>query len=183
MKTIGAVAAFCTFLAVATVPATASEAEGEWMEIEQSASYAPNPYGFFFRPHVSVGFASQYCGGGKGLTYSAGGRILMAAGTFRRSGIDVTYRRIEFDSPEEYLRIGIVLEQVLWKYFHMTIGTVGFVHLGESGDNPFGICSGLGYERHFDRLSFAVAYESELIFDRKLTNTGSLQLILGLGFQ
>jgi hypothetical protein len=175
------------FLAAAVF---AGEAESEergaaeepgWTEIEQSSPYVPNPHDLFFRPHVSVGFASQYRGGGKGLSLSAGGRFLMAAGTFRRWGLDATYRRMEFEETLEYLRIGIVLEQVLWKYFHIAIGTVGYVGLGGDGGNPFGLFTGLGYERHFGRFSFAAVYGSELIFDREMTNASSLQLVIGLG--
>ena len=61
----------------------------------------------------------------------------------KKYGLEVT----QFDSDDnEFTSIGIVLEQRLFKWFNMSIGTIGYFDYGVDSENLIGLTSNLGWE-------------------------------------
>ena len=141
------------------------------------------------RPDASVGFFNA--GDVHGISYSYGGKILLMANNFQRYGVLVDHLVV---SGESYLTVGIFLEQLVFRYFNMGIGTVGYIGL-KKRENPFGIYTHLGFEYPWitlfgnaaevddaKRLYFLAAYQSEMIFSSPLIMNNALMMCIGIGF-
>ena len=85
--------------------------------------------------------------------------------------------------PMTYIGTGIMFEQVLWGWFNMGIGTIGYVRTTGGGPHPFGIASNLGYERWLNRSlqEFAV-YRSEWLFSKPTLAVSSLSVEVAVVF-
>jgi hypothetical protein len=151
---------------------------------------------------LSIMFTSNLCGqsvllrgnssiGGffskesRGLSYSYGLKTMLKANDKQRYGIEVD--NLVFvhnaNSNSSFLRIGIFLEQVLYKYFNMGIGTVGYIDLSDKESNPFGIYSHLGFEYPFcKRYHFLLGYENDFIFRKQLMTNASFMFGIGMKF-
>ena len=129
------------------------------------------------RPDASVGFFNA--SDTHGMSYSYGGKVILMANNSQRYGVLVDHLVL---SGESYLTVGIFLEQLVFKYFNMGIGTVGYIGL-KNDKNPFGIYTHLGFEYPFAaRFSFLVAYQSEMIFGSPLIMNNALIMGVGIGF-
>ena len=129
------------------------------------------------RPDASAGFfkAGDTCG----LSFSYGGKIILMANNYQRYGVLVNHLVL---SGESYLTAGIFLEQLVFRYFNMGIGTVGYIGL-KNGENPFGIYTHLGFEYPFaNRLCFLAAYQNDMIFGSPLIMNNAIMLGIGIGF-
>jgi len=105
------------------------------------------------RPHFGSGYIE-----GKSTSHY-GIRILFPADDgVKRYGIEIT-------SFDEFFTAGIILEQRLFGWFNMSIGTVGYFNYGEDPDNVVGLTSNLGWEpdNHIPFKPF-VTYRSDVIF-------------------
>jgi len=141
---------------------------------------AGNIYGqtLLIRPGSSVG----YCNADdmKGLSYTYGLKILLMSNAFQRYGIKIDHFNILSNDKHSYLRTGIFIEQVVFKYFNMGIGTVGYINTVQWGENPFGLYTHLGFEYSFlKRLSILTAYQSEFIFRKSFTMNNAFLLEIG----
>jgi hypothetical protein len=134
------------------------------------------------RPNSSVGYF--HGDGKKGLSFDYGAKILLAANKSQRYGIKVDHLNVFDDNVQSsYLGVGLFIEQVIFRYFNMGIGTVGYINISDSGSNPFGIYSHLGFEYPFaGRFSILAAYQSEIIFSGSLATNNAFMLGLGLHF-
>jgi len=133
------------------------------------------------RPGGSIGYCSA--DDMKGLSYSYGLKILLMANEFQRYGIKIDHLNILADEKQSYLCTGLFLEQVVFKYFNMGIGTVGYINTKQQGENPFGIYSHLGFEYNFLRwLGIMAAYQSEFIFRKSFTMNNAFLLEIGFRF-
>jgi hypothetical protein len=133
-----------------------------------------------FRPNASVGYF--YAGDMSGLSYDYGIKILIAANDFQRYGVKIDHLNLTGDTAKSYLVTGIFLEQVMFKYFNMGIGTVGYINLKQGGENPFGIYTHLGFEYSFTgRFNIMAAYQSEFIFRDPFTMNNAFTV--GIGFK
>ena len=144
---------------------------------------AANIYGqtILIRPGSSVG----YCKADdmEGLSYTYGLKILLMSNDFQRYGIKVDHFNILADEKQSYLTTGIFIEQVLFKYFSMGIGTVGYINTIDWGENPFGLYTHLGFEYNFTKwLSILAAYQSDFIFRRSFTMNSAFLLEIGFRF-
>jgi hypothetical protein len=129
------------------------------------------------RPDATVGFFNA--GDKHGVSFSYGGKVILMANDFQRYGVLVNHLVLSEDS---YLTAGIYLEQVLFRYFNMGIGTAGYVGLKNSG-NPFGLYTHLGFEYPFAaRFYFLAAYQTDMIFSSPLIMNNALMLCIGIGF-
>jgi hypothetical protein len=91
--------------------------------------------------------------------------MLLSANPEKLYGVETTYLRVPTKGGHaEYLAVGIVLEQRLWSWFNMSIGTVGYIGLSTGTENPFGIVTNLGWEPDWGHVSPFVTYRSEWIF-------------------
>jgi len=133
------------------------------------------------RPGSSVG----YCKADdmEGLSYTYGLKILLMSNDFQRYGIKVDHLNILADDKHSYISTGLFIEQVLFKYFNMGIGTVGYINTVQWGENPFGVYSHLGFEYNFSNLfSMVAAYQSEFIFRKSFTSNSAFLLEIGFKF-
>jgi hypothetical protein len=63
----------------------------------------------------------------------------------------------------------------------MGIGTVGYINTIQSGDNPFGLYTHLGFEYNFKKwFGIVAAYQSDFIFRRPITRYDGLLLEIGI---
>jgi hypothetical protein len=145
--------------------------------------FAGNIYGqtVLIRPGSSVG----YCKADdmEGLSYTYGLKILLMSNDFQRYGVKVDHFNILADDRHSYLSAGLFIEQVVFKYFNMGIGTVGYINTVQWGENPFGVYSHLGFEYNFTNwFSMVAAYQSEFIFRKSFTTNNAFLLEIGFKF-
>jgi hypothetical protein len=78
---------------------------------------------------------------------------------------------------------GLFLEQVVFKFFNMGIGTVGYINIKQQGENPFGLYTHLGFEYNFVKWFGIVAgYQSDFIFRKSFTTNNAFLLEIGFKF-
>ena len=132
------------------------------------------------RSNASVGYLSS--DDISGLAYCYGLKLHLSANEFQRYGILVDHLFLQSNEDVSYLRTGLMIEQVLFKYFNMGIGTIGYINLVQIGENPFGLYTHLGFEYKFTKyISILTSYHSDFIFRKKFTMYNAFQL--GFGFQ
>jgi len=135
------------------------------------------------RPHVGGGYGSELENESSGNLLHVGGRVLLSANEKQSYGVETTYLRVPAKGAHaDYLAVGIVLEQRLWNWFNMSIGTVGYVGLSSRTGNPFGIVTNLGWEPSWGRISPFVTYRSDWIFSNPVVNASSLSVGATLQF-
>jgi hypothetical protein len=116
----------------------------------------------------------------KGLSYTYGLKIMLTANEFQRYGIKIDHFNILADDKHSYLSTGLFIEQVVFKYFNMGIGTVGYINTIQWGENPFGLYTHLGFEYNFNKwLCFVAAYQSDFIFRKPFTMYNGFLLEIG----
>ena len=145
--------------------------------------FAANTYAqtVTIRPGGSIGYCSA--DDMKGLSYSYGLKILLMANEFQRYGIKIDHLNILADEKQSYLCTGLFLEQVVFKYFNMGIGTVGYINTKQHGENPFGLYTHLGFEYNFVKWFGIVAgYQSDFIFRKPFTTNNAFLLEIGFKF-
>ena len=145
--------------------------------------FAGNIYGqtVLVRPGASIGYFNA--DDIKGLSYTYGLKILLMANEFQRYGIKIDHLNIMADDKHSYLSTGLFIEQVLFNYFNMGIGTVGYINTKEWGENPFGLYTHLGFEYNFNkRFGIVAAYQSEFIFRKSFTMNNAFLLEIALRF-
>ena len=128
------------------------------------------------RPDASVGFFKAR--DTLDLSFSYGGKILLTANNSQRYGVLIDHLVL---SGESWLTVGIFLEQLVFKYFNMGIGTVGYIAL-KNGENPFGLYTHLGFEYPIWRFHLLAAYRSDMIFGSRYIMNNALMLGVGIGF-
>jgi len=127
------------------------------------------------RPGSSVGYCSA--DDMKGLSYTYGLKILLMSNDFQRYGVKIDRLNILADEKYSYLGAGLFIEQVVFKYFNMGIGTVGYINTIQWGENPFGLYTHLGFEYNFNKwFGILAAYQSEFIFRRSFTMNNAFLL-------
>jgi len=130
------------------------------------------------RPGSSIGFC--YADDMDGRSYTYGLKILFMANKFQRYGVKIDRLSILTDEKKHYLSTGLFLEQVLFNYFNMGIGTIGYINTLRRGENPFGVYSHLGFEYNLNnRFSALAAYQSEFIFRKSFTSNNALLVEAG----
>jgi len=144
---------------------------------------AGNLYGqtVLIRPGSSVG----YCNADdmKGLSYTYGLKILLMANEFQRYGVKIDHLNILAEDTHSYLSTGLFIEQIVFKYFNMGIGTIGYINTVQWGENPFGLYTHLGFEYNFNKwFSIVAAYQSEFIFRKSFTMNNAFLLEVGFKF-
>ena len=133
------------------------------------------------RPGGSIGYCSA--DDMKGLSYSYGLKILLMANEFQRYGVKIDHLNILAEEKQSYLCTGLFIEQVVFKYFNMGIGTVGYINTIQRGDNPFGLYTHLGFEYNFVKWFGIVAGDqSDFIFRKSFTTNNAFLLEIGFKF-
>jgi hypothetical protein len=133
------------------------------------------------RPNASIGYLSSDDANGLAVNY--GIKVHLPANEFQRYGILVDHLFVPNNKDFSYLRAGLMLEQVVFKYFNMGIGTIGYINLVEKGEYPFGIYSHLGFEYKFlEYFHILVSYQSDFIFRKNFTMFNAFMFGAGIQF-
>ena len=117
-----------------------------------------------FRPFAGYGYMEK-----KGISHY-GARLLLTAGSTKRYGV-------EFTKFRKFFSAGIILEQRLFGWFNMSIGTVGYFNYVSNNENVIGIASNLGWEPD-NHISFKpfVTYRSDIIFGKPIKSIDSISI-------
>ena len=120
----------------------------------------------FLRPQFGLG--SRY------LIHN-GIRVLLAVNSIQKYGLEVTNFQ---NKNENFTAIGIMLEQRLYSWFNMSMGTIGYI--GYNKENTFGFSSNLGWEpdNNIPFLPF-VTFRNDVIF---ATNKIDSLYFISIGF-
>ncbi len=133
-----------------------------------------------FRPHSGIGYTTSYGKGLHGIAYHFGGRFLLEASSTKKYGLEITYIKHPALENKNYLALGIILEQIKFNGFNMSIGTIGYINAREKS-NPFGLVTNLGWEPQTGgRFKPFVTYRSEWIFDHVILGINSISI--GISF-
>jgi len=94
-------------------------------------------------------------------------RVLLNSSDTQAYGLELTKFQTKDD---DFSTIGIVLEQRLWGWFNMSIGTVGYFNYKD--ENVVGLVSNLGWEpdNHIPFKPF-ITYRGDVIFGKDNTDT------------
>ncbi len=113
----------------------------------------------------------------KGKASHLGLRILLAASDIRSYGLEIS----QFEQANHNFKsVGIVLEQKLYGWFNMSIGTVGY--FGFHNSNPVGLLTGLAWEPgDYGRVQPYISYRTDIVFAD--TTAIAQSLSLGLRFE
>lgn len=128
-----------------------------------------------FRPHLGIGNIYFPGSGGDETISHFGGRVLLSAGGIRWYGLEMT--RFLSQSGESFVSSGVILEQRLFRWFNMSIGTIGYFSYGQSRENPIGITTNLGWEPSTNAIAHPfVTYKGDFIFVIGKTTVHSLSV-------
>ena len=134
---------------------------------------------------IRTGSSVGYCNADdmKGLSYAYGLKILLMANEFQRYGVKIDHLSILADEKHSYLCTGLFIEQVIFKFLNMGIGTVGYINTMQQGENPFGLYTHLGFEYNFSKwFGIMAAYQSDFIFRKSFTMNNAFLLEIGFKF-
>ncbi len=141
----------------------------------------------FIRPFTGISYSKSNGTGGAGFGYQAGLRLMLSANKRQSYGLEISYLDLyglENNGPDiRYTAVGLVIEQIRESGFLMSIGTLGYIGMGDNSGNPFGIRSKLGWEPRFKNgvLPFIV-YRGDLIFDTPTRRVNALSVGLRIRF-
>jgi len=122
------------------------------------------------RPNANIGFLD------KEFVYSYGARILLPVGGNKAYGIEFSTFNTE-KTPNDFFSIGIILEQKLFDWFNMSIGTIGYFNYGITSNNVIGLTTNLGWEPNTEKvISPFVTYRSDFIFSDKINLLNALNV-------
>jgi hypothetical protein len=140
------------------------------------------------RPEMGYGYAATK-DGKHGTGYHTGVRILSAVRSIsspepdKRWGIEITalspFASNSSLKSDKYIAVGLVLEQLLPAQTVATIGTVGYVGVDQTRNNPFGLVTGFAWEPRIGKnMLFTVGLRYESIFDTSTISRYSLNTAL-----
>ncbi|OIO60947.1 MAG: hypothetical protein COX57_05995 [Alphaproteobacteria bacterium CG_4_10_14_0_2_um_filter_63_37] len=130
------------------------------------------------RPQAGIGVFEGGSQNGK-MVRHAGIRILGQAGGAKRYGLELT--RLTPERGPSFTAFGIVLEQRLWGWFNMSIGTIGYIGAGGGRQRPFGLVTNLGWEpEDWEGIKPFVTLRSETIGTDPVGRVHSLSVGMGL---
>jgi hypothetical protein len=75
------------------------------------------------------------------------------------------------------------MKQELFSQIFNFIGTAGYVNVEQTGENPFGIYTHLGFEYYFNKwFGIMAACQSDMIFRKSFTTNSAFSLEIGIRF-
>jgi len=130
---------------------------------------------FLLRPQAGSGVLD-------GAHYQhAGFRFLLNANEIQKYGLELTQINT---AQGDYVAAGIVLEQRLFGWFNMSIGTIGYYGQGGGAQNQPGLVANLGWEpKTSGPLKPFLTYRNDILFANGKTLVGqALSAGLSIGF-
>lgn len=132
------------------------------------------------RPQVGYGYIDSLDSKNSGNLSHIGMRLLLNTDGNKRYGLETT--KLNLGSRKSFYSLGIVLEQRLWNWFNMSIGTVGYFNYTTRSDNPVGLMTNLGWEPDNNNiLKPFITYRNDVIFAENIDIVHSLSV--GLSFE
>ncbi len=130
--------------------------------------------GLMVRPQAGIGVLD-------GKQYEHVGMRLMSNVTdVRRYGLELSYLN---SSGNDYVAAGIVLEQRLYGWLNMSIGTIGYFGQGSGSSNYPGIVANIGWEpESFGSFRPFIALRNDVLFTSDKTLNGS-SISAGMAFE
>ena len=134
-----------------------------------------------FRPHFGTGKLTK---GDENKTFSHyGGRILLVAGDNKKYGLEITKFIPSDDNENSFNSIGIVIEQRLFNWFNMSIGTIGYFDYGGDSRNIVGLVTNLGWEpKNNSSFKPFITFRNDIVFDDSTDKIYSLSLGFNIAF-
>ncbi|VAW83985.1 hypothetical protein MNBD_GAMMA18-2431 [hydrothermal vent metagenome] len=130
------------------------------------------------RPQIGYGYINSDNSGG---IAHVGIRALLNASEIRRYGLELS--KLSMDGGKDFTSFGIVLEQRLWGWFNMSIGTVGYFDYGENSENPVGLITNLGWEpSHYKTFKPFITFRNDVIFSNDVDTVQSFSIGMSLEF-
>ncbi|VAW52286.1 hypothetical protein MNBD_GAMMA06-1251 [hydrothermal vent metagenome] len=144
------------------------------------------------RPFAGIGYTDGADLGngdtGSGTGYHVGLRLMLGANKTQRFGFEYTYLDLyglENNSPDiRYSALGLVIEQNFpEKNILISIGTIGYVGIGDNSDNPFGVRTNIGWEGgKSGEINPFIVWRGDYIFANETIVVYSLSAGLRLSF-
>ncbi len=92
-----------------------------------------------------------------------GVRLLLPASEVRKFGVEIN--RFDDGDNQQFTTAGLVLEQRLFGWFNMSIGTIGYFDYGKDSENTVGLTTNLGWEPDYHTPVYPfITYRFDLIF-------------------
>jgi len=133
------------------------------------------------RPQAGYGYFNSSVSNNNGRIDHVGTRILLKVGEIRRYGLEIS--RLNMEEGRDFTSLGIVLEQRLWGWFNMSVGTVGYFDYGVGSENPVGLMTNLGWEPSWNNpIQPFITYRNDTIFSSKMDTLHALSIGLTFGF-
>ena len=133
------------------------------------------------RPQAGYGYMNASNSDNSGGIAHVGVRALLNASEIRRYGLELS--KLSMDGGKDFTSFGIVLEQRLWGWFNMSIGTVGYFDYGENSENPVGLITNLGWEpSHYKTFKPFITFRNDVIFSNDTDTVQSLSIGMSLEF-
>ncbi len=120
----------------------------------------------FIKPNSNI-LVRPHFGFGSDNSSHFGVRLLLNSSQNQVYGLELTKFKM---NDNEFTAMGAVLEQRLWEWFNMSIGTVGYFDYGVNSQNIIGIVSNLGWEpnNHIPFKPF-ITFRNDTIFAKEET--------------
>jgi len=120
------------------------------------------------RPSGGIGISFFMPNHNIDMSWHGGMRLLLESNKKQRYGIECSYvqsNAFTNDASKTFISTGFILEQRLFDWFLMAIGTIGYISLEQGGGSPFGILTNLGWEPKMDgNWSPFITYRAEFLF-------------------
>ena len=123
------------------------------------------------RPHGGVSISNT----NDEILNHIGGRVLLPTGGNKAYGLEIT--RFSSINESSVWSTGIILEQKLFHWFSMSIGTIGYFGNKNFDKTTAGLSTGLGWEpSKFKTVVPFVIYKTDFIFSEEFTQIQSISL-------
>lgn len=131
---------------------------------------------FSIRTHTGIGLSRSDNSNLTGTAHHAGARFLLQATNNKKFGIETSW--INLANAGDMFTVGIVLENRLQNWFHMSIGTVGYFNFANKNENPVGLTTNLGWEPANLKFKPLIALRNDLIFHKNIVIINSISFAI-----
>jgi len=128
------------------------------------------------RMHTGMGVSRSAHSSYTGTAYHVGARFLLHAGNNKSYGIETSWFNLA--DVGDIVVAGFVLENKVRKWFHMSIGTIGYFDFADKSDNPVGLTTNLGWEPKGKMFKPLIALRNDFVFYDKIVIIQSISLAL-----
>lgn len=129
---------------------------------------------FSIRAHTGIGVSRSANSSYSGTAYHVGARFLLHASNNKNYGIETSWFNLV--DAGDIVVAGIVLENKVRNWFHMSIGTIGYFNFSDKADNPVGLTTNLGWEPEDMKFKPLIVLRNDFVFYDKIVIIQSISL-------